>query len=764
MAKKRFLEDRYKIMGLKFKPTLDKTEITSQGKKYETNFKNTMNKFNVKNLNEVDELLTEKEQSLKKKIFSLAKMEALVFPDPKLSAIYDEMAENGEEKYGYHYNETIMNMIFNDYVLNSPVYLQKYKMAIPKEKKRRDSSGINQLKKAGKEKMDKSNVTTETTGAGGGGAMGGGSGQYSQALDYENKVDETTTSASSGQYTGPAMWGSGDLMKTKGKSKVKTIPIVKGGIIIQEEKINYLIDPTDFERYINGLDEQINIENPGASQKSNVTPYNNSSSKNKIKNDTSAFNNNSIDQWDEPDTKLQLHTINKGTMDEPNTDNKITDGKIVEAAKSVDQQQAAGIAYAAKKGEIPMNKLKGAAKEMVKMSKEDLKDFASTKHEDLPEKVSEDAQSMISDNPDTMALNPTPVGSQGSGVEMGMNSGGGMSESYELLEEINNELNAFSIHHNKLKRMAEDRKPSSLVLKDRLGNDNKANFKKDLKDSSISKLVDIENALEYDDQQTEVGRDPYKLGQDIEKNALKVGDMKSGEALKNVGNSANNEGDEIPKRNLSKEEQDEVNKYRLGLGDFVYDNEPGERFEERMKKDMGEKLYKERQEKLKFREKAPMYNKDTQPIDNGIKKVQFNKDKSGWNNREGIQEAALMGKYFDLIGKKNFIDFNLNEVKELNESTSTNGLFEISLEGLGNTYTSKVDINESFVKAKNKFKFFTDGKNVFALKNKSINLTEGEQKDKKQPMNEQYEKMKHLLNFNSNTFVDTKNIKKNRGF
>jgi hypothetical protein len=57
---------------------------------------------------------------------------------PELAAKYEEMAENGEEKYGYHYNETIQNMLFNDYVLNSPKYLQKYKQAVPKEKKRRD--------------------------------------------------------------------------------------------------------------------------------------------------------------------------------------------------------------------------------------------------------------------------------------------------------------------------------------------------------------------------------------------------------------------------------------------------------------------------------------------------------------------------------------------------------------------------------------------------------------------------------------------------
>ena len=129
----------------KFKPTLDKP-MSTQSKNFDNNFKKTMIRVapNIK-LNEVDSMLSETEYSIKKKIFSLPKMEALVFSDPKLSSVYEEMAENGESKYGYHYNETIQNMIFNDYVLNSPKYLQKYKMAIPKEKKRRDKSGINQL-------------------------------------------------------------------------------------------------------------------------------------------------------------------------------------------------------------------------------------------------------------------------------------------------------------------------------------------------------------------------------------------------------------------------------------------------------------------------------------------------------------------------------------------------------------------------------------------------------------------------------------------
>ena len=57
-----------------------------------------------------------------------------------------------------------------------------------------------------------------------------------------------------------------------------------------------------------------------------------------------------------------------------------------EKAVSKAQQQAAGIAHAAQKGEIPASELQGASKEMAKMKKSDLKDFASTPHKGLPKK------------------------------------------------------------------------------------------------------------------------------------------------------------------------------------------------------------------------------------------------------------------------------------------------------------------------------------------------------------------------------------------
>ena len=78
--------------------TTHKDPVTQQGKNFDKNYKKEIFKTAPEmypKLMEVDNMLNEKEQSLKKKIFSLAKMEALVFSDPVLSAKYEEMAENG---------------------------------------------------------------------------------------------------------------------------------------------------------------------------------------------------------------------------------------------------------------------------------------------------------------------------------------------------------------------------------------------------------------------------------------------------------------------------------------------------------------------------------------------------------------------------------------------------------------------------------------------------------------------------------------------
>lgn len=59
-------------------------------------------------------------------------------------------------------------------------------------------------------------------------------------------------------------------------------------------------------------------------------------------------------------------------------------------AKSQAQQKAAGAALAAKRGDIPKSKLRGASKEMEKsMSEEALKDFAETKRKGKPEHIAD---------------------------------------------------------------------------------------------------------------------------------------------------------------------------------------------------------------------------------------------------------------------------------------------------------------------------------------------------------------------------------------
>lgn len=58
-------------------------------------------------------------------------------------------------------------------------------------------------------------------------------------------------------------------------------------------------------------------------------------------------------------------------------------------AKSKAQQKAAGAALAAKRGDAPKKRLKGASKQMEEsMSEKELEDLASTKRKKLPERKS----------------------------------------------------------------------------------------------------------------------------------------------------------------------------------------------------------------------------------------------------------------------------------------------------------------------------------------------------------------------------------------
>lgn len=60
-------------------------------------------------------------------------------------------------------------------------------------------------------------------------------------------------------------------------------------------------------------------------------------------------------------------------------------------AKSQAQQKVAGVALAAKRGDMPKSKLKGASREMYEtMSEKELDDLAGTNRSKLPEHVSDE--------------------------------------------------------------------------------------------------------------------------------------------------------------------------------------------------------------------------------------------------------------------------------------------------------------------------------------------------------------------------------------
>ncbi len=152
---------------------------------------------------------------------------------------------------------------------------------------------------------------------------------------------------------------------------------------------------------------------------------------------------------------------------------------------------------------------------------------------------------------------------------------------------------------------------------------------------------------------------------------------------------------------------------------------------------MGEDQYKLRQEKMKYREDAPMYNKDTQPTDKGEDTLQDNKFKVGFNE-------AFTGKYDDDFGKSRLVEFMMGSVKEVNEVKEG---FKLNLDGLGNKYTVKINENEVYSDIANKFEFYLVENEVVKVKVKHAEpnqLVESEMQ----------KKMNHLMNYSGRDFVN----------
>jgi hypothetical protein len=308
----------------------------------------------------------------------------------------------------------------------------------------------------------------------------------------------------------------------------------------------------------------------------------------------------------------------------------------------------------------------------------------------------------------------------------------------------------------------EERKVSSILNVEKLGAENAKNFKKDSAEAdALDQSKTYPNPQPVDSiQKAAVYPNPkdFYIEQDLNKVQREAPTMESIEnaalakhkdALDNIGN-ATADGKNIPKRNLTKEEQLELALNRGdGMSDIVYDNKSSEKFENRMEKDMGDDVYAMRQKKMDFRADAPMYNKDTQPTAAGDKKEENNKFKMGYNNE------AVTAKYRDEFGKLKLIEFAMKDVEEV--STISEEAVKISVDGLGNKYNlqdKKINENAGFYELVEKYNFYlTENKVVAIEKSKVIVETKVKMKGN---VNESFNKMKHLMNYNAKEYVDTK--------
>lgn len=653
-------------------------------------------------INEIDRSLTEDEKKEKEILFNLSKMEYLVHNDPDLSEYYHDMVEENKDLYGYHYNEAIMNIIFNTKVLKSPKYLKRYIQAPIKKKKRRDKYGAEDLKTAETKRREEKEKEKE-----------------------KKETNETTSSGASGQYATAQAWsGNGQPKMSK--------PIWHGGAIIQES--NYIIDPKLFKEMLNFINENFTsinehhldskeekvafiIQNKGDEYK-DIEKLDSMSDEevdniyNKIKKEMGLVEETNLNEHHLETKEDRIKFIISNTGDKYGnltTLNTLNDNAIEAIYLNVEKEM--GIDDEVYVDDIPDENLE---------EKREL---------DFKEVEQVDESSMLDPLPDTMGMSNDREDSMKVSKPNSTSSIQGMDN---VMEELQKDIDF-------LNDLKENRRPSALIQLDRIKEKNQANFKSD-----VRKIDDIEMAK---DQYTEIDyEDSKKLGQEIEKEVLK---KTKGESFKNVGNSTNKKGDEIPKRNQTDDEIDEIDKIRDGMHTIAYDSKPDERFEERMKADMGDDLYNKRQKRLEAQTDQPMYNKDTQPVSNGDNKKQYNK------YMKNIKESLICGKYKNDFNKTVFVNFELGKAKIV-ESVDLDSFKPINIEGMGNFRTNKFEVNESAVTTlKNKLFYINEETKEIVFMEKGKQKLIKESKETLQKRKQDFDKMKKLFDYDPSKYIDT---------
>jgi len=269
-----------------------------------------------------------------------------------------------------------------------------------------------------------------------------------------------------------------------------------------------------------------------------------------------------------------------------------------------------------------------------------------------------------------------------------------------------------SMFEQLVENLEEDKRHSALILKDRLGKENEKNFKKDL---SLNKQISDAVKDAKDDSKVEK---PKSL-QDLEDEQLKEKEFKP----------------------VKYEHTDEATEaYRMkrkGMEDIKYDVEPSETFKDRVKDQMGEEFYEKGQERIEKQKGQPLYNKDVQP-------TQDEKD----YKKKFEESTKVSGKYIDGFNKSKFVDFRLDE--SIYSENINENFIKLNMSGVGNSYSNKVELNESIRNILDKTEFYYDlNEDVIYHKekqtiNESMNL----------------DKFKHLMGYNPKTYISPKKYRK----
>jgi hypothetical protein len=163
-------------------------------------------------------------------------------------------------------------------------------------------------------------------------------------------------------------------LMTKLRAIHSTLSKIQGGsaVTIAEDDMIPLVDKGEYDREGDMAKEQLHTIELAAKELSSILS-----------------DDENLPEWVQSKITKAMDYVDTARDYMISTQADQADDLVAEKAVSQSQRKAAGIAYAARKGDIPKSELRGASKEMAKMPAGELKKFATTKEKDLPKKVKE---------------------------------------------------------------------------------------------------------------------------------------------------------------------------------------------------------------------------------------------------------------------------------------------------------------------------------------------------------------------------------------